>query len=130
MLLVPTVRRNSEIHGIGVFAAEFIPKGRPTWRFTPGVDAALHPEVLDRIPAASRDQFMTYAYLDIRTGLYVLCADDARFMNHSADPAVRGDYETEPVFGMDIAARDIEVGEELTCDYATFDRVDRESLSF
>ena len=130
MLLVKTVRKQSAIHGIGIFAAQFIPAGTPTWRFTPGIDAALHPEVLDRIPHPAREQFMTYAYLDIRTGLYVLCADDARFMNHSADPAVQGDYQSESVFGIDLAARDLEPGDELTCDYTTFDRIDREALTF
>lgn len=65
-----------------------------------------------------------------RTGLYVLCADDARYMNHSDDPAARGDYGADPVFGVDIAVRDIEPGEELTCDYTAFDRIDRQRLRF
>ena len=128
MLLVKTVRRTSSIHGIGLFADQTIPKGTPTWRFTPGIDVAIHPDLIDRIPEAARTQFLTYAYLDIRTGLYVLCADDARFMNHSDDPAVLGDYDQEPVFGVDIAARDLQPGDELTCDYTTFDRVDRQRL--
>lgn len=130
MLLVKTAKRPSDIHGLGLFADQFIPVGTSTWRFTPGVDTAMHPEILERIPEVARDQFLTYAYLDIRTGLYVLCADDARFMNHSDDPAVRGDYSVEPVFGVDVAARDIEPGDELTCDYTTFDRIDRQGLHF
>lgn len=130
MLLVRTTRKSSEIHGLGLFADEFIPEGTPTWRFVPGIDVTIHPDLLDRIPEASMEQFLTYAYLDIRTGLYVLCADDARFMNHSDDPAVRGDYDAEPVFGLDVAARDLQPGDELTCDYTTFDRVDRERLHF
>ena len=130
MMLIKTVRKSSEIHGIGLFAAESIPEGSPTWRFVPGVDQAIHPDLLERVPEASRGSFLTYAYLDIRTGLYVLCADDARFMNHSDEPNVCGDYELDPVFGMDVAARDIEEGEELTCDYRTFDRIDREALHF
>ena len=130
MLLVKTERRSSHIHGLGLFADQFIPTGTPTWRFTSGVDTTVHPEVLDRVPEPARKQFLTYAYLDIRTGLYVLCADDARFMNHSDAPTVIGDYEDEPVFGIDRAARDIEPGEELTCDYTTFDRVDRQGLHF
>ncbi|HSH45312.1 MAG TPA: SET domain-containing protein [Longimicrobiales bacterium] len=130
MMLVKTEKRQSTIHGIGLFAAERVPAGTPTWRFTPGVDQAIHPEVLERIPAAARGGFLTYAYLDVRTGLYVLCADDARFMNHSDDPNVRGNYEMEEVFGEDVAARDIEVGEEFLCDYRTFDRIDRQGLTF
>lgn len=130
MMLVPTRKQDSAVHGTGLFAAEDIPAGTPTWRFTAGFDRAIHPELLDRLPDVGRDWFHTYAYLDIRTGLYVLCADDARFMNHSDSPNVKGDYEREPVFGEDVACRDIAAGEELTCDYRTFDRMDRQQLHF
>lgn len=129
-MLVKTRKRQSAIHGIGLFAAQFIPEGTPTWEFTPGIDQAIHPQMLERFPTHARPWFLTYAYLDIRSGLYVLCADDARYMNHSETPNVRGDYEREPVFGLDLAARDIEPGEELTCDYRTFDRIDRQQLHF
>lgn len=130
MLLVRTVKKQSDIHGIGLFAAEPIPAGTPTWRFTPGIDMAIHPEMLDRIPDTAREQFHTYAYLDIKTGLYVLCADDGRLMNHAEDPTVGQDYDAEPVFGLDVATRDIDAGAELTCDYRTFDRTDRDGLTF
>lgn len=130
MMLVQTEKRQSAIHGIGLFAKQFIPEGTPTWRFIAGIDQAIHPDVVERVPEASRVAFLTYAYLDIRTGLYVLCADDARFMNHSEDPNVRADYELDGVFGVDVAARDIEAGEEIVCDYRTFDRIDRDALHF
>jgi uncharacterized protein len=130
MMLVPTRRQSSAIHGTGLFATERISAGTPTWRFTAGLDQALHPDAVRALDDIGRDWLTTYAYLDIRTGLYVLCADDARFMNHSDTPNVGGDYEKEPVFGMDVALRDIEVGEELTCDYRTFDRIDRQRLHF
>lgn len=129
-MLIPTRRERSEIHGTGLFAAEDIPAGTATWRFTPGIDLTVHPDAVTEFTAVARDWFVTYAYLDIRTGLYVLCADDARFMNHSEEPNVGGDYELEPVFGLDVAIRDIAAGEELTCDYRTFDRIDRERLHF
>lgn len=130
MMLVPTRREQSGIHGTGLFAVEEIPAGTATWRFTPGIDLSIHPDAVAEFTQVARDWFVTYAYLDIRTGLYVLCSDDARFMNHSEDPNVGGDYEREPVFGMDVAIRDIAAGEELTCDYRTFDRIDRERLHF
>lgn len=130
MLLVRTEKRPSAIHGLGLFAADLIPAGTPTWRFTPGLDQALHPATVKQLNSHNLPWFMMYAYWDIRTGLYVLCADDARYMNHSESPTVVGDYDQEPVFGLDVAVRDIEPGEELTCDYRTFDRIDRERLHF
>jgi SET domain-containing protein len=67
MLLVKTRLGVSEIHGMGLFAEEFIPCG------------TLH----------------HYSYLDAASGKYVFC--------------------------LDVAARDIQPGEELTCDYGEFD---------
>jgi uncharacterized protein len=130
MMLVKTEKRRSTIHGLGLFAAEFIPAGTPTWRFTPGLDQAIHPSSIRSLNSHNLPWFLTYAYWDIKTGLYVLCSDDARYMNHSDEPTVRGDYEEEPVFGVDIAIRDLQPGDELTCDYRTFDRIDRDRLHF
>lgn len=55
-----------------------------------------------------------------RTGLYVLCGDDARFFNHSEDPNCFDFYSDEEQ-DLTAARRDIRTGEELTCDYALFD---------
>ena len=93
MLLVKTRLGVSEIHGMGLFAEEFIPCG------------TLH----------------HYSYLDAASGKYVFCLDNARFMNHSDAPTtVPLPGDTDP-FGVDVAARDIQPGEELTCDYGEFD---------
>jgi uncharacterized protein len=110
MMLVKTEKRRSAIHGLGLFAVELIPAGTPTWRFTPGLDLAIHQYVVAQMNSHNRPWFLTYVYWDIRTGLYVLCADDARYMNHSNDPTVIGDYEHEEVFGLDVAARDYRAG--------------------
>lgn len=51
------------------------------------------------------------------TGLLLLCADNARWINHSDDPNVD---TTLPLFhtqNIDRALRDIAAGEELTMDY-------------
>ena len=44
-----------------------------------------------------------------------MCIDDARFMNHSADPNTHEKGQSS------IASRDIAAGEELTCNYGNFD---------
>jgi hypothetical protein len=49
----------------------------------------------------------------------VLCGDDARFFNHEDEPTCRDFPDLDG--GTTVAARDIELGEELTCDYASFD---------
>lgn len=116
MLLVRVRVDRSPIHGLGVFAAEFIPKGAEVWRFTPGFDLDLEPGVLEHQPPRVREQLLHYGYVDRRLNRYILCCDDARFINHSDDPNLRTDHGRDR-YGVDIAVRDIAAGEELTVDY-------------
>lgn len=64
MLLVKTTIDQSSIHGIGLFAAEFIKKGTPTWKFTPGLDLELKREDLATLSESSREQILNYCYID------------------------------------------------------------------
>ncbi len=96
MLLVKTYLDRSAIHGIGLFAGERIRKGTVIWRRSPEIDLLL-----------------------TALGKFVLCGDDARFFNHADAPNCH-DIPDEGG-GPTVAARDIEAGEELTSDYASFD---------
>ena len=119
MLLVKTYLERSAIHGIGLFAGERIPAGTVIWRRSPDIDLLLDPEPLERLHPAARAQIEKYTYLDHVLGRLVLCGDDARFFNHADQPNCH-DIPDERG-GTTVAARDIEVGEELTSDYASFD---------
>jgi SET domain-containing protein len=121
MLVVKTILAPSPIEGLGLFAAQYIPKGTIVWRFVPGVDALFDTEQLEKLPEVTRDICRRYAYYDHPSKKYVLCGDDARFENHSGDPNTAGIYPEGCPFGMDIATRDIQEGEEITCDYRSFD---------
>jgi SET domain-containing protein len=121
MLLVKTKVSVSKIHGIGLFAAAFILKGTPTWMFLEGFDLRLPEAILDRLSDPARDQFLKYSYFDPKHASYELCSDDARFFNHSDTPNTRS-TQLETGEEVDVASRDIDQGEELTCDYRTFDR--------
>jgi uncharacterized protein len=116
MLLVPTYLDQSPLHGLGVFASEVIPSGTAVWRFTPGFDLELDPAVLARQPDHFRERLLHYGYIDPRLGRYILCCDDARFLNHSDDPNMTPDFTLDR-HGVDIAIREIAAGEELTVDY-------------
>lgn len=116
MLLVPVRVDRSPIHGLGVFADSPIARDTPIWRFTPGFDLDVDPQELDRQPSHFRRIMLHYGYIDRRLGRFILCCDDGRFMNHSETPNVRNVPGSDP-YGLDVAARDIEPGEELTMDY-------------
>lgn len=117
MLRVKTKLGSSGIHGIGLFAAEFIPKGTVTWEYDPEFDTAFTKEQVERMPVPAQAIFWHYAYFDKELNKYVLCADDQRFINHSENNG--NNIESTP--HQDVAIKDIEIGEELLCDYYKFD---------
>ncbi|KKW11252.1 MAG: Nuclear protein SET [Parcubacteria group bacterium GW2011_GWA2_49_9] len=128
MLLVKTKVLQSKIHGLGLFADEFIPKGTITWRFDPQIDLYFEPEEVAKMTELKRSLIEHFAYLSQQTGKYVYSVDNTRFTNHSAHPNINntkvleGDRE---VCGE--AKRDIAVGEELTIDYRLVDANDEKS---
>ena len=116
MLCVPTYLAPSSIHGLGVFAAEDIPAGTLTWLYTPGIDVALTFEQARQQPAVISQFLKHYVYVTKTiAGIYILCADNGRFINHSERPSVITDDHREA----DRAVRLIQKGEEITCNYHT-----------
>lgn len=120
MLRIRTEIRPSPIHGIGLFAAEGVERGREVWRFTPGFDLELDLAALDGLPDHQRERLLHYGYVDRLLGRFVLCCDDARFINHSREPNIASDRSRDPR-GVDVAVREIRHGEEITIDYESFE---------
>ena len=118
VLLVKTRIAPSALHGIGLFADEFIPKGTIIWEFTHGFDVYVTAEEIQTLPAPAQAAMLKYCHREVDNGHYVLCADDARFFNHSDTPNT---VDLPGPEGPTIAARDITIGEELTGDYWAFD---------
>lgn len=106
----------SAIEGLGVFATEDIPAGTVVWRFDRRFDQSFPRAWLAEQPPHIQEFLERYGYPDHQDpSLWVLDADEGRFMNHSDAPNL--DF-SDPENG--VAARDIAAGEELTCDYAGF----------
>ncbi len=116
MLLVKTKLDKSSTHGIGLFAAEFIPKGTITWKYDPEYDTCFTQECIDILPESFRERFLDYLYLDFKLKKYILCCDDQRFINYSKKPNIQSKPDR------DIAKKDIHIGEELTCDYEDYEK--------
>jgi len=115
MFLVPTQLGRSSIHGIGVFATNDIPAGTKVWEFTEGVDWRISVDDFDRFPEPFLSQLRHWCYKEPE-GDYILCGDNAKFMNHSESPNCDDNGTSWTITNRDIAA-----GEELTCDYREFD---------
>lgn len=114
MYLVRTYLDYSPIHGLGVFAAEDIAPGTAVWRFIPGIDRTLDPAAVEKYPVAAQQFVQTYGYL--ADGKWWMCRDHAMFCNHDDNPNTR-----EGGVHGDVSVRPIRKGEEITCDYRSFD---------
>ena len=116
MLRVKTKIKSSEVNGIGLFADQFIPSGTVTWMYDHGYDPHFTMDQFDTLPEFTKETILTHGYFDHDLKLYILCSDDQRFINHSNNPNVF----SAPT--QDVASCDIQPGEELTCNYAQYER--------
>jgi hypothetical protein len=113
------LRRVSDAIGLGVFATRRIPRGTITWTLC-ALDRVFPAAAVAAMTPEYRTILSRYGYTDSR-GQCVLCWDFARFLNHSCEPTCLGLGET-----VDIAVRDVEPGEQLTCEYGILNHADLE----
>jgi hypothetical protein len=104
---------NPEV-GYGVFAVEDIPMGTITWALDP-LDQIIGPARAEDVDALLPRELRRYSWLNGQ-GDRILCWDFGRYMNHSCEPNSVG----PGILEMEVAVRDIVAGEEVTCDYGTF----------
>ncbi len=108
MILVKTYIDKSDIHGVGVFAAEFISKGTKIWEINRQLDLEWAIEEFIELPREAQLYIQHWGYRDPETLMYRLSFDNDRFMNWSSDPNVIGNSKET------FAARDIDKYQELT----------------
>lgn len=120
MLLIETRVAPSAIHGLGLFAVKKIPRGTPVWKFQPDFDREFSSAQFAAQPPSAQTHLRWFAFFDRLNGSWILSGDHACFMNHSAVPNTGAAANAQaPV--VTVALRDIAAGEEITCDYFTFD---------
>jgi hypothetical protein len=61
----------SKIHGLGVFAGQFIPKGAIIWRYTSGFDLKYSKDEISKLPATAQKYLETYSWLSKKSDKYV-----------------------------------------------------------
>ncbi len=121
MLLVKTTLKESSIHGIGLFATEFIPQGTEIWRFTPGFDMRFTREQILAFPQAVQAYLCMYSWRSKKSMLYCFSSDNDKFVNHSEQSNVISEYRDGEDEVVTVAVRDIHVGEEIVDDYNSFE---------
>lgn len=115
MLLVRTYLEKSPIHGFGVFTREAIAKGACVWQFHEKLDIKFTPDEFEALPASVKEEIEWHMYEPEAGGPFYYEATMGKYMNHSREANV-GFAQV----GLGVAERDIEAGEELTCDYRHF----------
>jgi len=109
MLQVKTKLDKSSIHGIGLFADQFIPKGTIIFKES-NLTVKFELDQYDSFDGPTKEYIKHYCYL---LGDVWRCSlDNDRFMNHSSNPNTE-----EPSHEITLARFDIYPGEEITCDY-------------
>ena len=121
MLLIKATVKQSNIHGLGLFAYEDIPKGTQIWKFSPGLDLEISKTDFEKLNQAEKDIILFYGFLSKKTDCYHLSFDNVRFMNHAKRGNVLIDQTVDDVEYPLIAGQDIRVGEELIQNYFEFD---------
>lgn len=128
MMMVETEVRQSQIHGLGVFLKNAVPKGTLLWRFDPRMDRVYTEAEIAALPEHTQDYIRIYSTWHEPTGLYVLCGDNGRYVNHSDAPNT---VSAGACFGDDYAAEDLPAGAEWTSDYRLIcDRVRLDGMEF
>jgi len=117
MLMVSTYLSPSAIEGLGVFAGEFIERGRLVWTLHPLFDIFIRKSEIEGLPQHMQDFIVRYAWTSLeKPGVVYLESDHGKFMNHSFTPNT--DFS---VFDKGYALTDIAQGDEITCNYRECD---------
>lgn len=122
MLFVKTKVLPSKIHGLGLFADKFIPKGTIIWKFTPGFDLKFTKEQIKKFPKQVQEYLEMYCWLSKKSGMYCFSSDNGKYFNHSKTPNSLSAYYGDEEEVVTKAIRDIQKGEEITDDYSTFEK--------
>lgn len=96
--------------GHGLFATRLIPRGTITWTRCE-FDRVFTPSEVAAMAEPYRRIVEIFSYVDT-AGDSVLCWDGARNINHSCDRNT-----LSIIHAVDLAIRDIEPGEQITCEY-------------
>ncbi|WP_269537698.1 SET domain-containing protein [Cerasicoccus fimbriatus] len=119
--------RSSQIHGLGVFAREFIPAGTVWWRANQDNVLMLNKTQFETIMSsncnANIQEFLNtcliYGYYSVTLDKIIICLDNARYVNHSLTPNSGGPLDFDGLTST--ATRDILPGEEIVEDYTGYD---------
>lgn len=117
MILVKTIVKPSDLHGLGLFADQFIPKDTIIFMEEGTFTNKFTVEEVELLPDVPKQYIKHYGYL--KNGIYKVSLDNDKYFNHSENPNTYESDDMENTYTY--ALRDINIGEELTTNYNDFD---------
>jgi SET domain-containing protein len=126
-LLIKTILKPN-IHGLGVFALEPIIKDQLVWQHDAIFDGWIHKNLLANTNPnlnVLREYVECLCPYDAEIECYIKACDNMNYINHSYNPNLSSISKY-----MHLAARDIEIDEELTINYTLICDLEVNSLGF
>jgi hypothetical protein len=118
--------KSSDIHGLGLFAKKFIPKGTIWWHARPQDVLIIRKEQFLILESSYKTPIMNkfmknlliFSYYERVLDALIFCLDNARYVNHSFDA---NSGASEDVNGFQaVAIKNIPPGKEITEDYSKY----------
>ncbi len=123
MILIKHSVKPSSIGGLGLFAAQKIEKDDIIWKNNTDSEWIITEMEKNKLSAYMQNVFEYHGYFDKIQLKWKLPLDNARYMNHSSTPNTYIDSE-----GNSRASFEIDIDQEMTCDYNLFDGSKRDFL--
>ncbi|MBF0120780.1 MAG: SET domain-containing protein-lysine N-methyltransferase [Desulfobacterales bacterium] len=120
--------KESNVHGLGLFAKKDIPKGTVWWQGINGINIILinksqyhifRNSVENNLSSKLWEIINIYQYYSSSLDSLVVCLDNSRFVNHSDNPNSGSDKISQPL--VSIAKCDINKGEEIFENYGNYE---------
>ncbi|QQL50260.1 SET domain-containing protein-lysine N-methyltransferase [Mucilaginibacter ginkgonis] len=116
MLIVETYLKEVSGKGIGLFASKLIPKNAVYWVRNTDFDKIISKTELRSYPALTSNFITNYGFQE-QSGIWYLCMDNARFVNHSLNPNTFNRFNDTGELIECTTTKDILPNEEIVCNY-------------
>jgi SET domain-containing protein len=111
--------KESDLHGIGLFADADIQAGQLVYTASPLLDVNISEEQFEYLDEKEKQEVKWWGFWDEPNKVWHVDFDVTRFINHSTDSNLTQDKEKTDAYL--IASRNISKGEELTQNYLEFE---------
>lgn len=114
MICIKYKIKTSDIHGIGLFADQNIPKDTLIYKPTPLLDVDITEDEFQGLNESEQAEVKYYGYFNKKTQKWHVAYDAIRVLNHAEDVGANVTQDSDMVM---IAKRNIQKGEELLQNY-------------